>query len=232
MVYHKENIVDGKNTMTDMTEQIEQAEQEEIAGEIIATDVSLEDYMAHYAAQHCEWIEGAVIRMAPATLEHNDLLYYLYNLFSAYFELKPLGRVVGQPFVMRTEAFPNRRREPDLLIVLDSNPSELKDTYLDGPADICIEIVSSESAKRDHGEKFIEYEQGGVPEYWIIDPLRQEARLYRLNEAGVYTRQSEDGNDYYQTPALPGLLLHVPTLWQDKLPGPVATAQFINDTLK
>ncbi len=160
--------------------------------QVIAVDVSLEDYMAHYAANHCEWVEGAVIQMTPATLEHNQLIKYLSVLLDSYFELKPLGVVITQPFVMRLPAFPNRRREPDLLILLQTNPHELKTTYLDGPADICIEVVSEESSACDHGHKFVEYEKVGVPEYWIIDPIRSESRFYRLGEHGSYLRQSED----------------------------------------
>ena len=132
---------------------------------------------------------------------------------------------------MRLPAFPNRRREPDLMIVLKTNPHELKDTYLDGAADICIEVVSEESIDRDHGEKFREYEVGGVPEYWIIDPLHDEARFYRLNDQGRYERQSEDAAGNYRTPTLPGLALHVPTLWQDELPGAGATVQLVTAQL-
>ncbi|MEO8393884.1 MAG: Uma2 family endonuclease, partial [Chloroflexota bacterium] len=133
-----------------------------LIGEIVATNVSLEDYMEHYAEQHCEWVEGLVIKMS-GSLTHNDLSYYLHLFLRAYFDLRPIGRVIGQPFVMRLPAFPNRRREPDLMVFLKTNPNELKDTYLDGPADICIEVVSEESVERDHGDKFREYEQGGVP---------------------------------------------------------------------
>lgn len=188
-------------------------------GGVIATGVSLEDYMVHYAADHCEWVAGTVIRLSPAELRHNQLLYYLYQFFEAYFELRAIGEVVGQPFVLRLPAFPNRRREPDLMVILESNPHTLTNTYMDGPADIVIEIVSEESAKRDHGEKFIEYEQGGVPEYWIIDPIRSEARFYRLIEQH-FKRQEPDSEGNYTTPALPGLRVHVATLWQEKLPGP------------
>jgi Uma2 family endonuclease len=201
--------------------------QQEIQGEIIATGVSLEDYMEHYAADHCEWVEGVVIKVAPAELKHNKLIYFLLQLFEAYFELRPIGTVVGQPFVMRLPAFPNRRREPDLLVVLNSNPHELKNTYMDGPADLCIEVVSEESTSRDHGEKFEEYEKGGVKEYWIIDHLRRESRFYRLAEDGRYRRFNEDDQGNYHTPTLPGLILHVSTLWQDNLPGPAATASAV-----
>ncbi|MFN8560414.1 MAG: Uma2 family endonuclease [Anaerolineae bacterium] len=92
--------------------------------------VSLEDYLARYAEHHCEWIEGVVIQMTQA-LKHNQLLYYLYALLHMYFTLKPIGQVIRQPFVLRRE-FPNRRREPDLIVILNANPNELKNTYVDG----------------------------------------------------------------------------------------------------
>jgi Uma2 family endonuclease len=198
---------------------------------VIASNVSLEDYMEHYAADHCEWVEGYVIKMSPSSIEHTDLLKYLVHLLDAFFELRPIGRLIVQPFVMRLPAFPRRRREPDLLIVLNSNPHKVERTYMDGPADICIEIVSEESIQRDHGDKFDEYEQGGVPEYWILDPLRNEARFYRLNETGRYIRQSEDAQGNYRTPALHGLAVHVPTLWQEQFPGPVATGAIVQAML-
>jgi Uma2 family endonuclease len=198
----------------------------ELLGEVVATDVSLEAYMEHYAEQHCEWVEGVVIKMS-GSMTHNDLSDYLNLLIRAYFELRPLGRVLGEPFVMRLSAFPNRRREPDLMILLKTSVSELTDTYLNGAADICIEVVSEESVERDYGVKFHEYERGGVPEYWIFDPLRRETRFYRLNSEGLYILQSLDSDGNYRTPALPAFVLHVPTLWQDELPGPAATAKAV-----
>lgn len=198
---------------------------------IIALNVTLEDYLEHYAADHCEWVEGMVIKMSPGSMKHNALIYFLYRLLEAYFEIRPIGKVVGQPFVLRLPAFPRRRREPDLIVILNTNLHELKETYMDGPADICIEVVSEDSVDRDHGDKFSEYEKGGVPEYWIIDPLRRETRFYRLNNDGRYHRQPEvDG--YYRTPTLPDLALHIPTLWEENLPGPAATVQTVQAMLQ
>ncbi len=202
----------------------------DLIGEVVATNVSLADYMEHYAGQHCEWVEGVVIKM-PSSLRHNDLMDYLRELLRIYFGLRQFGRVISSPFVMHLPAFPNRRREPDLMVVLKTNPSALKATYLDGAADICIEVVSEESIERDHGDKFREYELGGVPEYWIVDPLHNEARFYRLSEAGRYVRQSEDADGNYRTTLLPGLVLRVPTLWQDELPGTAATLQAVTQML-
>jgi Uma2 family endonuclease len=202
-----------------------------ISGEIIATGISFEDYLDRYAANFCEWIDGVVIRMSPVHDYHDKLSLYLAVLLEAYFEIKPIGRVRHDPFVMKLSAI-NVSREPDLQVILNTNPGNLTPTYMDGPADICIEIVSPESVTRDHGEKFDEYEKGGVPEYWIIDAIHKETRFYRLNEEGVYVRQAEDADGNYRTPNLPGLTLHVPTLWQENLPGPIAVGQAVQNMLK
>jgi Uma2 family endonuclease len=202
------------------------------SGEIIATDVSLETYLEYFAADFCEWVEGNVITMSPVYEDHDALSRYLARLLEAFFELKPIGRIRQAPFVMRLAEYPKRRREPDLQVILNTNPGTLTPTYMDGPADICIEIVSPESVERDHGDKFVEYEKGGVSEYWIIDSIHRDTRFYRLNDDGVYIRQTEDANGNYRTPNLPGLLLHVPTLWHDDLPGPGAVVEAVKVMLK
>jgi len=202
-----------------------------VEGEIIATGVSFEEYLEKYAGIHCELVGGNVIKMSPASQRHNLMIGYLFTLLGAYFELRPIGVVITQPF---TQRLPNvePKREPDLLVVLKSNPHELNETYLDGPADICIEVVSPDSLDRDRGDKFVEYEKGGVGEYWIFDPIHREALFYRLNAEGIYAPQQADADGNYSTPALPGFVLHVPTLWQKQLPGPIATAQAVQAMVK
>ena len=107
-------------------------------------------------------------------------------------------------------------RQPDIQVILNENTKNLKETYMDGAADICIEVVSLASVSNDRGVKFEEYQLGGVTEYWIIDPLRKEALFYRLDDKVYKPQPLQD--DRYATPQLPQLQLHVPTLWEDELP--------------
>ncbi len=187
------------------------------SGEIIASGVSEEEYLEKYAEHYCEWVDGTVIKMAPATLRHNMLIGYLYMLLNAYFSSKRIGVVALSPFIQRLPEI-RSSREPDLMIILSSNSARITNTALNGAADICIEVVSPESGARDRGDKFEEYEKGGVGEYWIFDYLRTEALFYRRNDDGIFVRQSEDADGNYQTPLLPGLTLHVATLWLEELP--------------
>jgi Uma2 family endonuclease len=199
--------------------------------EIIATGVSFEEYMEKYAGDFCELVEGNVIKKPPIHERHDELSRYLSVLFGAYFAVKPIGIIRRAPFVMR--ALPELpKREPDLQIILKTNPKQPKPTLMDGAADICIEIVSPGSEDTDRGEKFIEYEKGGVGEYWIFDHRRKEALFYRLNEEGVYIPQYADDDGNYRTPILPGFALHVPTLWQSPLPDLFSVADAVKAMLK
>jgi Uma2 family endonuclease len=199
-------------------------------GRVVATGIPWETYMERYAAQFCEWVEGTVFAMSPVSEQHDNLTRYLALLLCAYLELRPLGHIRQAPFAMNIQA-EGITREPDIQIILESSLPRLTPTFMDGPADICVEVVSVESVQRDHGIKFSEYERAGVGEYWIIDPLRSEARFYRRDDTGIYVPQFPDNHSIYQTPDLPGLQIQVPLLWQAELPGPLAVTQAVQTML-
>jgi Uma2 family endonuclease len=200
------------------------------SGKIVATGIPEAEYLEKYAEHYCEWVNGTVIKMAPATRRHDETVRYGARLLEAYFEIKPIGLIQQAPFLMRLPTGVNR--EPDLMVILKSNPNELTATSMNGAADVCIEVMSPESVLRDRGEKFEEYEKGGVGEYWIWDILRAEALFYRRNEEGVFIRHDADADGNYRTPMLPGLVIHVPTLWREKLPGPIAIGRAVEAMLK
>jgi len=70
---------------------------------------------------------------------------------------------------------------------------------------------------RDRGDKFLEYEKGGVKEYWLIDPIRQLAEFYRLDN-GVYRLAPVDNDGIYRSIVIAGVWLRVDWLWQEPLP--------------
>lgn len=194
------------------------------------TTISVDDYMEQYADQYYEWVKGALVPMAPVGLNHDQITAYLRHCFEIYFSLKPLGIVVGQPFVMKLA---ESRREPDLQVILHPNTENLQPTLMDGPADICVEVVSAANEDHDYGVKFIEYEKNGVREYWLIDPLRAIAHFYRRSDdTGLYTLIPPDQNLDYTSPLLPRLRLHIPTLWTTPLPDIIQTVQVIQNMLK
>lgn len=184
---------------------------------VLAANATFEEYLDLYAADFAEWLDGVVIKMSPVTRRHDLLGRWFALLFTAYLERTDEGELLQAPMVMKLSD-KKRGREPDLQIVLVAHVDRIKDTYVDGPADLVVEIVSEESMERDRGAKFKEYEQDGVPEYWIVDYIHKESLFYVLNAAGVYESHLPDENGIYHSTVLSHLQLPVALLWQDPLP--------------
>ncbi len=164
-----------------------------------------------------EWVDGEVVVLSPASLRHQDVRGWLASVIRAFAEAHDSGIVLTAPFQMHLANL-GRGREPDLLFISKERRHLLKETHLDGPADLVVEIVSPESRLRDRGEKFAEYEAGGVREYWIIDPDRKEADFYLLDARGRYRLKEADPEGIYRSQAIPGFWLKVDWLWQEPLP--------------
>ncbi|HVF27896.1 MAG TPA: Uma2 family endonuclease [Pyrinomonadaceae bacterium] len=164
-----------------------------------------------------EWIDGEVIIMSPASLRHQLLVNFLAALLQHFVEAHQLGLIVTAPFQMKTGAdLPGR--EPDLIFVSSEHLDRLKHAHLSGPADMALEIISPESRARDRGEKFYEYEQGGVREYWLIDPVRKQAEFCILGADGIYHLAIIGDDGLFKSAVLKGLKLKVDWLWQEPLP--------------
>lgn len=164
-----------------------------------------------------EWVDGEVILLTPASLRHQEVSGFLHAVLGAFVQARDLGTVVAAPFQMKTGPdLPGR--EPDLLFVAREGLERLKGTHLEGPADLVVEVASPESRLRDRGEKFAEYELGGVREYWIVDPDEARADFYVLGEDGRYERVRPDVDGVYRSRAVPGFWLNVSWLWQRPLP--------------
>jgi Uma2 family endonuclease len=164
-----------------------------------------------------EWVNGEVIILSPASNKHQDLAGFLTALLRHFVETSQLGVVRFAPFQMKTGPdLPGR--EPDILFIAHEHLDRLRDIYLDGPADLVVEIISRDSRARDRGDKFYEYEQGRVREYWLLDYLRRQAEFYQLGPDGIYRLVPVGEDGIYHSAVLEGLWLKVEWLWQEPLP--------------
>jgi len=164
-----------------------------------------------------EWVNGEVVILTPASNRHQMLVGFLINLLQHFVEAHQQGVVLSAPFQMKIGPdLPGR--EPDILFIAREHLDRLKSTYLEGPADLVVEVISRDSRARDRGEKFYEYEQGGVREYWLLDYLRRQAEFYQLWPDGIYRAVPVGADGIYRSAVLDGLWLKVEWLWQEPLP--------------
>jgi Uma2 family endonuclease len=148
---------------------------------------------------------------------HQSILGFLHTLITLYLGFKPIGRVFMAGYQMKLPDADSPGREPDLLVVLNEHFDRIKPTYLAGPADLVVEIVSPESIQRDYMTKFDEYEKMGVTEYWLMDPQRQAADIYHQAE-GQLRRLPMDSQGRLISVCLPGFALDPALLWAETPP--------------
>ena len=179
--------------------------------------MTYEEFLEWADGMNAEWVDGEVILMSPPSLAHQQVLSFLAALLQHFAEANELGKVLFAPFQMRLRKRPSGR-EPDVLFVASDRLDKLQNAYLDDPADLAVEIISPDSRARDRVDKYHEYEQAGVREYWLIDPAREFADFYQLNVDGIYSQVIIDDDGIYRSKVMEGLWLKVDWLWQDPLP--------------
>ncbi len=164
-----------------------------------------------------EWVNGEVLVMSPASNLHQDLVGFLSALMRFWAEAHDLGVVRTEPFLIKLPK-PLPARAPDIIFIAKENLHRITTNFFDGAPDIVVEVISPESRARDRGEKFYEYEQAGVKEYWLIDPDRKQAEFYRRGEDGIFRLVAVSEREVFRSEVLKGFWLKVEWLWQEPLP--------------
>jgi len=171
---------------------------------------------------HAEWVNDKVIIQMPAKLVHQMLVGFLYELLSFYVRLFDLGKVCLAPYEVKLTP-EGSAREPDLFFVAKKNLNRLTEDRLIGAPDLVIEIVSKSSVKNDRDDKFNEYCDAGVHEYWIIDPRsnKQRADFYRLSKEGIYRLYATEEDEQVSSDILTGFCLRPAWLWKTDVLNPI-----------
>ncbi len=184
--------------------------------ELAAERMSYEEFLAWCDEDTlAEWVDGEVVMYSLAARRHQEVQKFLLGFLDGYVRIRELGVVLGAPFQMYLEPL-KRAREPDVLFIKKENLGRLHDTYLEGPADLVVEVTSEESRLRDYGEKLAEYELGGVGEYWIVDPERGEVRFFQRKGGRFIPVFPDEGG--YRSAVVPGLWVRVEWLLSDPPP--------------
>lgn len=167
-----------------------------------------------------EWIDGRVIVLFSGSTQHQRIVGFLQTIMGTFAETHNLGEVFIAPYAMKLD--PQRRgREPDVLFVSRERENIILPTFIDGAADLVVEVVSPESNERDRVDKFVEYEAAGVREYWLIDFTNRIAEFYQLDANGRYQlTQTTEG--VFRSTVLPNFFIREEWLWQERPPTLIA----------
>ncbi len=178
--------------------------------------VTDDEYLSGGFPETTQWVDGRVEEMPMITDRHDELTHWFSGTVGVLTQEGGLGVVKGDPFNMKTGPdLPGR--SPGVMFIAEAHRHRITRTHLRGPADLVIEVVTPESVRRDKVVKLAEYEAGGVPEYWWVDPEAQGTGFLQL-EWGRYCELSPDEHVVDQSGVIPALRLEVAWLWRRPLP--------------
>lgn len=161
-----------------------------------------------------EWVNEVLVEMgAESTL--NTLIAGF--LFATFLQIGVPSYRIG--FKQLIAVSRSTVRDPDLIVHSEASFSAINGASqalipVDAtPPTLVIEVVSpgepgSDNYDRDYLDKRREYQLRGVPEYWIVDPVREVVFVLTLNEKEYQTREFRT-HDRILSPNFPALLVTV-----------------------
>lgn len=174
----------------------------------IAHRFTYEDYLLFPDdGNRYELIDGERFVTPAPSRKHQAAVLYLSYFFVDFLRRNPLGELYPAPF----EVLFSRHDvvQPDLVFVSNERAGSLTEKNLEGPPDLAVEILSPGTRRIDETRKLRLYEKFGVLEYWLVDPQRDSARVYRREgDRLVQVRTlSAAAGDVLDSPLLPGLAI-------------------------
>jgi Uma2 family endonuclease len=104
--------------------------------------------------------------------------------------------------------------QPDICVICDE--TKLDDRGCCGAPDLVIEILSPGNSRKEVRLKYDIYEEAGVLEYWLINPVEQNLVAYSLDNSGKFSggKMYASGDLIYAT-SIEGLTIPISELFEN-----------------
>ncbi len=135
---------------------------------ILATQVSLEEYLQTAYRPDCDYVDGEVLERNLGDSDHSDIQAELV----VYFRNRRKEWNVWAGPELRIIVGPKRVRIPDVTVILGNKPTE---RFLTQAPFLCIEVLSERDTLHNIQDRVDDYVQMGVPNIWVIDPTYRSA---------------------------------------------------------
>jgi len=158
-----------------------------------------------------ELVDGEVAVSPSFQPKHSYAEKQLTLVLLGHINAHDLGRLYGDVDTIFGEY---DVRRPDLIFFAKNRLHLIGEKAMEGPPDLCVEIISPSSVTYDRKEKFNLYESGGVAHYWILDPYKKTLDGYSLAD-GKYQKSASGKNmDVMRLSPFVDLDIPLARLWQ------------------
>lgn len=138
-----------------------------------------EDYNNWPDDKRIELIDGRIYNLATPTLAHEFIIGEILTDFKNFVR-RNSGSCI--PFGSNVSVYIDRDLntvlQPDLTVVCDRSKLHPDGNRIWGGPDLVVEVLSPSTRRKDMTLKLNKYCDGGVREYWIIDPAKEQVIIY------------------------------------------------------
>jgi Uma2 family endonuclease len=131
-----------------------------------------------------EIVEGELIMSPTPGYPHQRACTLLGRYLSQHIDDRALGSFVSSPIHVIFDE--HEHYEPDLCFIARERTEIIEDTFIKGPPDLIIEVISESDRTHDTVVKFDAYARYGVREYWLVDLRENEISTWYC-AAGKYS---------------------------------------------
>jgi len=135
-----------------------------------------------------EVIAGELIALSSPRTRHQMIVTEITMQLYIFARASQLGTVLVAPTDVVLSPFDVV--QPDVLFIAAEHAEIITEMNVQGPPDLCVEILSPGTSGRDLRQKRDLYARFGVREYWIVDPDTEHVTVLVLHN-GTYTAIAE-----------------------------------------
>ncbi len=136
------------------------------------------------AGRRTELVHGELVVSPSPTSDHQIIVNSLIVELNLHVRSQELGQVVPGP--IDVVLGPDLVYVPDICFVAKERLKILRPTHIEGPPDLCVEVISESNRTHDTVVKFQHYAGRGVAEYWLVDAREAEISTWK-NEGGEFS---------------------------------------------
>ena len=170
-----------------------------------------QEYLENHGDERFEIIDGTVYDMSPSpSVKHQRLVLNFGEVVNRHFRGKACTPFIAPMDVVLDDI---NVVEPDVFIVCDKN--KITDANIKGAPDLIIEVLSPSTGVKDRREKKHLYQQHGVREYIIVNPLEESVERFLLGNNGRYGESDIFAwHDSFASRIFPDLIFHLRVIFE------------------
>lgn len=159
-----------------------------------------------------EILEGMLVKEPSPNVIHQRVSRRIQRILEDYFwEIDPGAEIFDAPLDVTLNDI--TVVQPDVFYISGEQKRIVKDTRIDGPPMLVVEIISPSSSRKDRLQKLRIYQKAQVQHYWLINPEEKTLECFSLRD-GVYSLVSSGmDEEVVKHPIFSGLSIALQDLW-------------------